>query len=209
MKITLISLLSIAALVGAEESITLSSNPFETPIASTPYTGVEDYKLSFELTTSFGTGGTGTIITLSSGWGLWSQMGNFVAFDTGTPGGSFSAFVNDYQSKTTFNDITTSSNGWFMQTGETVTSYDTLSGYTLTITGNQKDATTVLTFAKEGKSTITVNMTEYLNAKDFVLGENSVSASNITFTTVPEPATATLSLLALAGLAVRRRRKQA
>ncbi|MGN0865600.1 MAG: PEP-CTERM sorting domain-containing protein [Akkermansia sp.] len=210
----------------------------QTAITSSSYTGTESYVLSFEVKADGGTLDTYTILTLKKGtteagnWGLYTQIGNFLAFDVGTAGGSFNKVWDTSGSwdsaPSTFDNISTSTEGWFMRAGSADNSQNALTGYTITIAGNATSTTaegnvlgtTTITFSKEIDSVtrqVTVNMTEYLNAQDFQLGtatntdgtpKVAVNGNSVvSFTVVPEPATATLSLLALAGLAARRRRQ--
>ena len=92
------------------------------------------------------------------------------------------------------------------------TEYKYVEGSTLTINCNGQSTTVSMKF--NGSITSTINLTDVcLDLTDIELSSSTVSlasgtlALNGTTYTIPEPATATLSLLALAGLAARRRRK--
>ena len=72
----------------------------------------------------------------------------------------------------------------------------------------------MLTMTKGNSTVATLEIADGLTASNITLGSNITGISGLSMTTtpapsdsVPEPTTATLSLLALAGLAARRRRK--
>ena len=77
----------------------------------------------------------------------------------------------------------------------------------------KQGATTTATLTFTGDNAITigakdsVNLALTMNGADPYNTYTGITAGSVTYAIVPEPATATLSLLALAGLAARRRRK--
>ena len=211
MKKTLIALMALAGVASGENYCdTASSNPFSSALTAAGYEYGMDYTLSFTLGSSITGSHGGLVFVLDKSnadvisWTLFSQQGQYIGIDSGNNGVS-SGLVSNYGSVYSYDDISVGTDGWFMNSG----SHDGIAGYTVTITGNAKADTTVLTFEKAGKNTVTMNINSMLDANDFNIGEK-ISASNVSFTAtapIPEPTTATLSLLALAGLAARRRRK--
>ena len=211
MKKTLIALMAVAGVAMAENYRGVATtNPFSDAITLSQYQYGMDYTLSFTLGSSITSSHGGTVLTLAQNnvgtatWVLFSQQGRYVGLDNGNDGVA-NGLVDGYATVYTYDNISTGADGWFMDSG----SNDGIAGYTVTITGDAAKETTVLTFAKSGKDTVTLNFNKLLDASHFNIGEKA-SASNVSFTvtpTVPEPTTATLSLLALCGLAARRRRK--
>ncbi len=209
MKKTLIALIACAGMaVAAEETETITglTAEFTTPpvVAGNCWSG--DYTFTFTLTedytmADFGTvlgfyrgnatndtygynaivlGGSEEALTLTVGRGrAYDTVDNATGIDADTTF-SFAGGAND---KRTF-------------------SAEILKGvtYTLTVTGGNQSMTPTLTW--DGG-------TETLASYEGNMNGNAdlTSVVNPGIITVPEPATATLSLLALAGLAVRRRRK--
>ena len=81
--------------------------------------------------------------------------------------------------------------------------------YTLTLTGTQLTIDVTDAANNQWSDTVTIKEGVTFDSIGFVVdgGENTVGVKNFEATVTPEPTTATLSLLALAGLCVRRRRK--
>ena len=200
-----------------------TTNPFTTALDEANYEYGMDYTLTFNFEScNIGGSNSAIVLTLAKGeggsvWELYSQTGRYIGLDyydgssTGDKNkaaqGVAGGLVNGYDKIYTYNDIDVNTDGWFLDSGND----NGIAGYTISITGNYAADTTVLTFAKAGKNTVTVNVTSMLDANDFNIGTR-LTVSNVVFTAtgapaIPEPATATLSLLALAGLASRRRRR--
>ena len=81
--------------------------------------------------------------------------------------------------------------------------------YTLTLTGTQLTIDVTDAENNQWSDTVTIKEGVTFDSIGFVVdgGVNTVGVKNFAATVTPEPTTATLSLLALAGLCVRRRRK--
>lgn len=207
MKKTLIALIACAGMaVAAEETITGLTAEFTTAPENAGDCWAGDYTFTFTLTedytlADFGTvlgfyrgsatndtygynaivlGGTDEALTLTVGRGrAYDTVGDATGIDADTTF-TFAPAADD---KATF---TTG-----IEKGVT---------YTLTVTGGNQAMTPTLTWN---------GGTETLASYKGNMNGNAALTSvvNPGTITVPEPATATLSLLALAGLAVRRRRK--
>ena len=176
------------------------------------------------------------IITLTSAknWGLFTQAGQYLAFDNGGTNdrGSLVTSSGTYASSNTSEatgSVAQGVEGWFYSFGSTANQ----EGVTFTIARANlvdtititKGATKIADFTITGDSVLDASTYEIpdiytvnkntANEKSFgfdvesdTFTANGVTRDISTPTpAVPEPTTATLSLLALAGLAARRRRK--
>lgn len=211
MKKTLIALIACAGMaVAAEETETITglTAKFETAPAVAGNCWSGDYTFTFTLTEAytmddFGTvlgfyrgsavndtygynaivlGGTDEALTLTVGRGrAYDTVDNATGIDADTTF-TFAGGANDKRTFTTT-----------IQTGVT---------YTLTVTGGNQAMTPTLTW--DGGTETLASYEGNMNGNAAL---TSVANPGTMTVTVPEPATATLSLLALAGLAVRRRRK--
>ena len=202
-------------------------NPFSEALTAANYKYGMDYTLTFNITSCNLAGdNSGIVLTLAKGegnevWELYSQSGRYIGLDyydgvsvnpdqytsIAPAQGVAAGLVNGYAGIYTYDDIDVNTDGWFLDSEAA----NGIKDYTISITGNYAADTTVLTFAKAGKNTVTVNVTSMLDANDFNIG-TQLNVGSVAFTAtgtpaIPEPATATLSLLALCGLASRRRRK--
>ena len=156
----------------------------------------DDFQFSITLT-------LGSTITASNGWPVFAELkGNGTAL-------RFGPYTNNN------NTVAVDGN---VNKGAGTGTVSVAPGGTYTITLTKIDS--VVTLAVDGVTTMTGTLAEGLtgNITDIALGGDtgqdyrinetvhSISWSKVT-PTIPEPTTATLSLLALAGLAARRRRK--
>ena len=178
-------------------------------------------ELSFTISaTSLPGNATAYFLKLGDSVTLASQLGQYVGFGTTTaaPDGWLTSTTWDANTKTHSYTVDSTPTGWFSRgNGKTDESSCTIAGssYVISVVG---DTTTLTMTRSDGfKNIVTLNNFS-LSADDVIFnigkvsGKDTPSDTNLTFTNitfVPEPATATLSLLALAGLVVRRRRKQA
>lgn len=204
MKKTLIALMALTSVASAKNYYGGAEvNPFEQ--YAKQYTLGQDYVLTFTLGSSLTNVDSGSILILdTNNWGVYSQQGKFVGMDVGADGveGKFENYTN----RTEFN-TSEQTEGWFIDYG----SSGAINGITIKVEGMAATptlaASTVLTFSKENKSDVTMTINQLLDFKGINIGK-AMTANNITFTTpsVPEPTTGTLSLLALAGLCIRRRK---
>lgn len=199
--------------------------------------GGSKYTLSFTIADAFAPGhGTGyTILNLatfdSKIWAIYQQDGRYLGLGDGAgPDGSYASrsdsTVNSIDTDTAGTGETADYSGWFYDSGSNGTA---LAGATFTIASGNGYTNITFTTGDESRA-ITLNRSTFLGtlhnnkAGDSILKLNNVELSAISVTydggtltipakpapetpAVPEPTTATLSLLALAGLAARRRRK--
>lgn len=148
----------------------------------------------------------GTTQAITLGTSYRANAGNILLGTSSAINSTVFSFNSDWESGT---GVVTSSTS--------ITGVAT-AGSTITISGSTKyNAETghhVLTLMCGDKSTTldlgeTVDVTRISFGGDGGNNQTNFIVSNLSLYTVPEPATVTLSLLALAGLATRRRRKQA
>ncbi len=162
--------------------------------------------------------------------GSWSNV--YLGFTPSSTNGTDPGAINLTRSTSgkidsysfTATESVTGPDGWITRAGNTVdgaTQTWQFLGSTLTLTYTAETQTTVLDFdfttiVDDAQNSIsrptdrdhlivTVKGIE-MDANDISFA-NNVTGRNVAFAVIPEPTTATLSLLALAGLAARRRRK--
>ena len=193
--------------------------------------GNSAYTLTFTLSDTFSFDGQwGVLLTLNSNnWVILHQEARYVGLgESGArPGDSYatrdSTSVNyidmDEVSVTTVDpetntETTTSSadyNGWIYDSGA---HYTGLAGYTFSVYGSTGSSIISVTLPGENGRTMQFQRDGMIAPSGLNFGYDnqaifktaSIEYDHATFI-IPEPATATLSLLALAGLAARRRRK--
>lgn len=224
MKKTIIALMAMVGMVGAaEESITLSGTTaadFNTSLAAALETLEYAKGTAYELTFSVGnvmsvndnnnTGGA--LFTLGDNYYIICQEGKYAAINTtasnkelgaATPSSSTaSPAVHNFSG--TFGSFT----GW-VSLNSSKTTKDVnypIVDTTFTITYNGTDSIITMDFAGSAYDAVIKYAGYEIDATKLAAGVNQGNISG-TFKTIPEPTTATLSLLALAGLAARRRRK--
>ena len=237
MKKTLITLLALAGVAAAEDYHGSLNTDLTKAITSSGYTVGDDFTMSVQLQywlsnaatrqTSLTLGDTFHIVAQKTG--SWSNV--YLGFTPSSTNGTDPGAINLTRSKSgkidsysfTATESVTGPDGWITRAGDTVaggTQTWQFLGSTLTLTYTAETQTTVLDFdfttivddAQNGiyrptdrdHLIVTVKGIE-MDANDISFA-NNVTGRNVAFT-VPEPTTATLSLLALAGLAARRRRK--
>ena len=227
MKKTLIALMALAGVASAAISKNDMNRYVDEVIAESGYTAGD----SFALTLNFDgrNGYDNKFMSLSDEYFIFNNANNYYAFSNSADGANIvwpgaSDTVGDNGNKTVtmtvaFADTTSALNAnnyWFTYSGFNNSGEPAKSGIQLrkgdSVQVAYADGTTTLTITKTGVVTNILNIEGYtLNATDINL-LNDASYTGAVFTTggttynIPEPATATLSLLALAGLAARRRR---
>ncbi len=198
MKKTIIALMALAGVAAATPAEDVTN-----AILSSGYQAGDAFTLTFTIdNTSFDGYTTAPVVTLAPSWNINSQAGTYLGFsDTNNSvDGGLTTSEASYTSGNTYEvlgTINVGAEGWFYQ----VNGLNTL---TFTITES------TLTMTKGSSDVATLEIAGGLTASNVVLGSHITGISGLSFTTtpaVPEPTTATLSLLALAGLASRRRRK--
>ena len=216
MKKTLIALMAIAggsmSVFGlttqkAQESLTLA-------IVNSGYVEGNDFSLSITNLDSISNDNMNAVV-LSDGYFLFTHIGHYLAFTNSSDGNNIVwAGIDENGIDTTSKLITmtlaSASNVWFSwninDEGE-ATKGTNIDFSNLDISYDSAETLTTITFTyADGDKDILKIQNYELNAKDITL-QNMESVGSVSFKTVPEPTTATLSLLALAGLAARRRRK--
>ena len=237
MKKTLITLLALCGVAAAEDYHGSLNTDLTKAITSSGYTAGDDFTMSVQLQfwlsnaatrqTSLTLGDTFHIVAQKTG--SWSNV--YLGFTPSSTNGTDPGAINLTRSTSgkidsysfTATESVTGPDGWITRAGNTVdgaTQTWQFLGSTLTLTYTAETQTTVLDFdfttivnddvnqiyrpTDRDHLIVTVKGIE-MDAKDISFA-NNVTGRNVTFS-VPEPTTATLSLLAFAGLAARRRRK--
>ena len=228
MKKTLITLLALTSVASADYT-GAQLDSWLTEVLD--YRDNSAYTLTFSLSDGFNvTDGWGILLTLNSNnWVLLHQEGRYVGLgESGArPSDSYATRENaevDYidmdevpvttvDPETQEETTTTQAdyNGWIYDSETYKTG---LAGYTFTVYGSSGSSIISVTLPGENGRTMQFQRNGFINPTGLDFGyENAAifKTASITYDhgthTVPEPATATLSLLALMGLAARRRRK--
>ncbi len=237
MKNTLIALMALAGVAAADSYTAAEVNAWINSVSSTvggsKYTLTFTLADDFELSSAQGA----LIISLGTyngnDWNIRQQDDKHLGL--GTPG-SDGEFATRYSTDVTYVDLDTANNGqaqykgWFY-TGSTndelagckFSIYTENNNTTITFTPDDEDRAAItlqrdlyipINNDRGGKTTMVFNDYQKNGVSLAYLTDISISYDGGTLTipphptpAVPEPATATLSLLALAGLASRRRRK--
>ena len=222
MKKTLIALMALAGVATAVEPAPYTGAALSAWLTNAAQTVTNNQK--YVLTFTLGDWNTDNysadpFFKLTNDLVIRHQIGRYVGLGTTTTGPD-----GDYTSRSEAGDssidLDTANNGsadysgWFYDSGTNNTG---ISGLTFSIDSSSAGGTIItmsngtrtITLQKDGHTGIT-NL-DFVKA-DMIISSASVvwgdAANVITYTApIPEPATATLSLLALAGLAARRRRK--
>lgn len=220
MKKTFISLLAFSSV-----AFGLSSSELNTQLANDLTTQGYQVGDAFTITLTdineIGSSQFDKFLTLTETYSIGNQEDTFVSINAGSTSNAWLS-ASDYTVDTTnktasitlaASDIT-GKGYWFVGrfAGNPVTFHangsarpDEVTAITLSYS---TDKTTSIIVTRTDNSVHTLNITNLeLDAKAISFTHNRTSIGNMTVTVIPEPTTATLSLLALAGLAARRRRK--
>ena len=230
MKKTLIALMALAGVASAAINQSDMNYYIDEVIAQSGYTAGDAFSLTLNVVSPY-TAAYGNFISLTDGYYVFSNADKHYAFTNSGDGANIVWLDNTpgvtdavAASKTvtmnmTFADNTENSNVnnfWFAYKGFDTDGNATKNndGYSLdTIKLEYADNTTTISIANAGVITNVLKIEGYTlkatdidvrNATTFSSGTLTVNGTNYN---IPEPATATLSLLALCGLAARRRRK--
>ena len=215
MKKTLITLMALAG-VACGKTITLSS--IEADFVTSPVKAGNcwsgDYILTFTLTDDYTLAGRGSVVGSYRG----SAVNDAYGYNAIVLGGSDKALTLTVGRGRAFNTV---DNATGIDAATTFTFAPDATDkvtfttqiekgvkYTLTVTGGDQAMTPTLTWAggSETLASYKGNMNENA-ALTYAVNAGTITKEIPVTPSVPEPATATLSLLALAGLASRRRRK--
>ena len=222
MKKTLIALMALTGVATAVEPAPYTGAALSAWLtnAAQTVTSNQKYVLTFTLgdwyTDNYS---AGSFFKLTNDLVIRHQIGRYVGLGTTTagPDGDYTSRSEEGNSSIdldTANNGSADYSGWFYDSGTNNTG---LSGLTFSIDSSSAGGTIItmsngtrtITLQKDGHTGITnldfVKDDMIISSASVVWGD---AANVITYTApIPEPATATLSLLALAGLAARRRRK--
>ena len=227
MKKTLIALMALAGIACGADSITLDINSFNSSIQeiAADYSPTS-YTLEFTIDslTYNGTRFSGFVLRLADNWGIFTQSNQHIGLDNTDAGDRTWVTATETEGSTktwTYTD-STKLDSWLVNAALDGTSVEldvTSEGSSITLTNNSGTfiietgysvalSDVVLVTEDKMKDYGSANGVDVNNFK----GVASISNATLTYTAttnnaVPEPATATLSLLALAGLAARRRRR--
>ena len=211
MKKTLIALMALAGIACGAETLTGITAEFTTAPTTAGNYWVNDYVFEFTLTEDYTISDFGSVLAVywgdqatNSDAGKGYSCSAIYLTETGR---ALTLNVGDGTTNENLNEVNITSTTTFTnQRGTTFSDVTIQTGitYTLSVTGANQAMTPSLTW--EGGSSTAKSFNGNMN------GGNQGNATtkykvNVGTVTIPEPATATLSMLALAGLAARRRRK--
>ena len=218
MKKTLIALVALASSAFALDPVTqaLTIQDFNSTLTQISTWNATDYTLTFTIDGVDFDGYTSNfMVKFADDWGVFSQAGSYVAMDyTGTNDRTWVAPTTT--EGTTFTWTATDEtklDSWVSKSATGANASPGVAGMTITL---DVDTTgSVITLGMTNGTTSIIETGYVVKLADVKLIDGSAAGanqgvtgiSNASITYIPEPATATLSLLALAGLAARRRRK--
>lgn len=223
MKKTIIALLALSGVAFGATADELNAN-LSGYLTYAGYEATDAYTLT--VTTTLGDGETGNLLNMD-GWYLYTQVSNYLGVKNTASGdpGSWTLATNTPGTPYT-GDLKVGDKSWLVNPGSQQDTFNGIQGnVTITLSTQSMMGQTWTTLAvahgdnttwinsdiinSDGAATAidlsTVSFTRACEATVAIAGVNDGAAVNVA--AVPEPTTATLSLLALAGLAARRRRK--
>ena len=223
MKKTLIALMALAGSAFAVEPITqaLTFEDFNSTLTQISTLNVTEYTLSLTITgTDFDAWHNSkniNILTLGDNRGIFTQAGQYIAVRNDNT--TDTTWIAPTKTEgTTFTWVSADTDNllhsWVSKTPEGGNAAPGAAGLTITIDVGTSGS--VITLGMANGTTSVIETGYVVKLADVSLIDGSASGNNQGVTgisnasiayVVPEPATATLSLLALAGLAARRRRK--
>lgn len=224
MKKALITLIALAGVASAETTAYVN-NELKNAITLSGYNTGDAFAMTFTITghDSYGNNGVGNIITLDDSLYLMTQLGNFVGINTVSASNVSVENLKDSLTTDPSEKVHTltmtgkATPAWLSYASDASgTQAYGIKNATFTISTDGTDSIVFIDYDGENEYSTKLVMTGYvLNANKLTLSEDgyNLAISDSTFVAggntylIPEPATATLSLLALAGLAARRRRK--
>ena len=211
MKKTLIALMALAG-VAFGETITLSSIEanFVAPPVKAGNFWAGDYTLTFTLTDDYTLAGSGSVVGFYRGSAI-NDTNGYNAIVLGGSDEALTLTVGRGRANNTVGDATGIKAGTTFTFTDSVTFTTQIEKgveYTLAVTGASGAMTPTLTWAGGSEELASYNGNMNGNADlTYVVNAGTITKVIPETPSIPEPATATLSLLALCGLASRRRRK--
>ncbi len=198
MKKTLIALVALSGMAMAAE------DSFST--LDLDYVAGNDYTLTLTLNTTDYAGASKHILKTADGVNLFCQIGQYVGVEKDGNDTLSSVGGVDHYNESPITVTAGESEFWFINLGG-----NRLNSLTLCFEATIETDTTKISITKpsgDGAFTtpIVLNVDKAIDPTQIQLNVGRVSSYDVSFVSTPEPATATLSLLALAGLAARRRR---
>ena len=220
MKKTLIALMALASSALALDPVTqaLTFEDFNTTLTQISTWKATEYTLTLTIdSTDYDDYGSGFMVKLADNWGVFTQAGKYIAMDnTDTNDRSWVTATTVSEDKTVYTWTAADEaklDSWVSKDTAGNNAQPGVNGMTVTLDVTKTGST--ITLGMINGTTSIIETGYIVNLADVKLvdgtggGNNQgvTAISNASITYIPEPATATLSLLALAGLAARRRRK--
>ena len=205
MKKTLIALMALAGVAMADEHLAIIAEFTQAPVvAGNCWSG--DYVLTFTLAEDYTLQHGGSVVGFYRGSAVNDTHG-YNAITLGGTNDALTLTVGRGRVQNTLNNATGIGANTTVSYQDKVTFETTIAKgveYTLSVAGATGAMTPTLSWVDADGATQTLTAGSYNGNMN---GHNANMVSAVNTELIPEPATATLSLLALAGLAARRRRK--
>ena len=234
MKKTLIALMALAGVAMGAPTAQQFKNSMQDAITLSGYQAGVAFSLSFTIADSSAIDPkySATMLELASGWGIFTQGGAYIAMENTAVNdrGWVSPTERDTDTKTftwTSTDATLLDSWVSLQPNGSTGGQPGIANLGVDI--NVTSAGSVITLTMASGVTAIIETAYVIKANDIQYGSSllsqaygnvdnvkqifnmadggTVTMGGVSYAIIPEPATATLSLLALAGLAARRRRK--